>query len=291
MVKDYHMNVLAVNYENPFTDPLANENINNAVNILNVDLVKIPDKNQIHKKVFTQNAKTFFSNPDISMVPLLCTACRAVVPYEIHKIAKKNGINVIVNGGNPFEETDFKRQLLKVSSGRALNEKSNRYEFTKGIISKLQCSSKNIGYFKPFCIQPMIKDYLFASHLTRNRKMPFLNTIDINFFIYIEWDEKELLSRIKSELNWKHPISSTWRFDCKVGVLKDFLYINSLNITEKDNLYAKLIRESKITRDEALKRLESENQIDNNEILTLLRSLRYGYQDIEDLIDKLKVYQ
>lgn len=286
MVKDYHMNVLAVNYENPFTDTFAYENVANAISILGVDLIKIPDKNRIHEKVFIRNVKTFFGNPDPSMFPLVCTACRAAIPYEIHKVAKENNIRFIINGANPFEETAFKTELLNLGSDKRLG----RTEFTKSVLFVLQKSSKNIGYFNPVCIPVMIKDYLFSSQFTRNKKMRLFNTTDINLFSYIEWDEQEILSRITSELNWKHPLEilSTWRFDCKVGYLKDFVYMNSLGITEKDDFYAKMVRENKMTRNEALKRLQYENKIYYKEILSLLNPLGYEYQDLENLKDKLQ---
>lgn len=286
MVKDYQLNVLAVTYENPFTDPLAYKNVNSAISILGVDLIKIQDKNRIHERIFLQNVKTFLKNPDPAMFPILCTGCRAVIPYEIHKIAKKNNIHFIINGANPFEETAFKTELLNLGSDKELGRK----EFTKSVLFLLKRSSENLGYFKPLCIPVMIKDYLFSSHFTRNKEMSLFNTIDINLFSYLEWDELEIISRIKSELNWENnpEIASTWRFDCKVGLLKDFVYMNSLGITEKDDFYAKMIRENKITRSEAIERLKHENKIYYKEILSLLNPLGYEYKDLENLKDKLQ---
>ena len=50
MVKDYKMNVLAVNYQNPFTHPQAEIKIKNAVKLLDVDLIKFSLKDDLHKK-------------------------------------------------------------------------------------------------------------------------------------------------------------------------------------------------------------------------------------------------
>jgi hypothetical protein len=233
MVKDYHMKVLAVTYENPFTDPVAHENVDNAISILGVDLIKIPDQNRIHEKVFIQNLKTFLKNPDPSLFPLLCTGCRAVIPYEIHKVAKKNNISLIINGSNPFEETDFKIELLNIDSDQQLE----RRKFTKSVLFMLQKSSKNVGYFKPICVPVMIKDYLFSSHFIKNKKLNIFNTISVDLFAYIQWNEHEVLSRIKSELKWKQStkIRSSWRFDCSVSLLKDLVYMSSFGITEKND--------------------------------------------------------
>ncbi|MDD4498146.1 MAG: ATPase [Methanosarcinaceae archaeon] len=289
MAKDYFLNVLAVNYENPFTDSLAKENLRNAVDILGVDIIKIKDKNRIHERVFNNNINVFFQNPNPSMFPLVCTACRAVVPYEIYKIAKKKNVSCIINGNNPFEEAPFKLALLNLISEEDLGRKT----FSKSVFRVLKQSSKNAGYFKPLCIQSMLKDYFFANHFTGKKAMRLFNTANINLFSYVEWDEEEILSRLQSELKWKSPlrINSTWRFDCKVGFLKDFVYKTSLNMTEKDDFYSIMIRENKITRDEAIKRLEWENQIYYDEVLSLLKPLGFEDNDLEDLKGKLhKLY-
>jgi hypothetical protein len=80
-------------------------------------------------------------------------------------------------------------------------------------------------------------------------------------FHYIEWNEEEILSRLRSELKWESPkqFASTWRFDCKVGHVKDLLYIKTLGLTERDDSYSKMVREGILTRDEALARLKKEN--------------------------------
>ena len=91
------------------------------------------------------------------------------------------------------------------------------------------------------------------------------------------------MSRIKQELNWESPsqFSSSWRFDCKVSHLKDMMYLKTLNMTEKDDLYSKMVREGLITRDNALIRLNDENKLHIKEIKRLLKSS--GIEDISHL--------
>jgi hypothetical protein len=47
--------------------------------------------------------------------------------YTLLKIAKHHGIRCIITGGNPYEDTSFKKELLFVAS----DEKE--YSFTKAI--------------------------------------------------------------------------------------------------------------------------------------------------------------
>lgn len=74
-------------------------------------------------------------------------------------------------------------------------------------------------------------------------------------FFYIEWGEREVLSRMTSEIGWDYPRElSTWRFDCKVWILKNFMWSKTIKVTEKDDCHSKMIRGGLITRDEALER-------------------------------------
>jgi tRNA(Ile)-lysidine synthase TilS/MesJ len=115
MAKDYNMKVLAVNYANPFTDPVAQKNIENAVKRLNVDLVQVHLKKNLHEKTFRYNFNVWMTDPNPALIPMLCIACKTYY-YNILKIAKKEGIHCIVNGGNPYEDTSFKKELLNVAS-------------------------------------------------------------------------------------------------------------------------------------------------------------------------------
>jgi len=54
--------------------------------------------------------------------------------------------------------------------------------------------------------------------------------------------------------------------------------MKTLNMTEKDDFYSKMVREGLITRKEALRKLKDENKIYMNEIQDLLDST--GIKDI-----------
>ena len=55
----------------------------------------------------------------------------------------------------------------------------------------------------------------------------------------------------------------------------------TIHMSEREDLYSKMIREGVMTRDEALQRLEKENKIHMNEIVEILRMA--GIDDISFL--------
>jgi len=262
LVKDYNLNVLAVNYANPFTDPIAKKNIKEAVDRLNVNLVQFKLPNNLHEMTFRYNLKILLRNPNPALIPMLCVACKTIW-LPILKIAKKEKINCIISGGNPYEETSFKKELLNVGS-----EEKVENSFIKCGVGILRETIKNPAYYNPVFIPTLIKGYLFGDPYCLGSKVYGWNISRIDLFHYLEWNENEIISRIRNELSWESPqdLSSTWRFDCLVGHLKEYLYQKLIGVTERDDFYAKLVRQGLMTRADALTRLEKENRIQYNYI-------------------------
>ena len=102
-------------------------------------------------------------------------------------------------------------------------------------------------------------------------------------FEFIEWNEQEVLSRIKSELNWDYPrkLNSSWRFDCRIEHLKDFMYMKTIGVTDRDSFYSIMVREGLMTRDDALLRLQKENKLHLDEMQQLLNEV--GIEDVSFL--------
>ena len=119
LVKDYHMKVLAVNYENPYTHPQAKENIKNMIHALNVDLVQFSLENQIHQQLLKHYLKVWLRKPSSATVPMMCIGCR-LLWSEVIRIARKYDIACIISGGNPLEYSSFKEAALGLPQGATL---------------------------------------------------------------------------------------------------------------------------------------------------------------------------
>ena len=273
LVKDYGMKVLAVNYENPFTVPQARANIENAIKALNVDLVQFGDKNNMHKRSFRDAVIAWFRRPSAALIPIVCIGCKPAW-LGIYRIAKRHDIHCIVSGGNPFEVISFKKELVRISR----DEDPNR-AFFKYIYS-LREILRNSAYFSPSVTLTLIKAYLVGNPRSIGLRLYGRNITWIELFNYVVWDEREIISRIRAELNWDHPpeLSSTWRFDCRVHHLVDFMYVKTLEMTDSDDFYAKMVREGLITREDALRKVQDANKLHLDEIQVLLSQV-----EIEDI--------
>lgn len=272
LAKDYGMKVLAVNYENPFTVPQAKANIESAIQALDVDIVQFKYKNDIHERTLRDTVTAWFKRPSPALIPIVCIGCKPAW-LGIYRIAKKHDIHCIASGGNPFEVISFKREMVGIS-----RDEDPRRAFFKYIYSLREILG-NPAYLNPSIVLTLMKSYLVASPYSIGRRLFWPNITWVELFNYVEWNEQEILSRIKAELGWESPpeIASSWRFDCRVKHLVDYMYMKTLGMTDKEDFYAKMVREGLMTREDALQRLQSENKLYLDEIRLLLDQA--GFRD------------
>jgi hypothetical protein len=214
--------------------------------------------------------------PSPALVPMMCVACKNLW-LEILKIAKRYDVGLVVSGGNRFEQVSFKRVLL----GTPANEGAEK-ALIREIFGILKQTCGNLAYFKPQFIPCLVEGYLFGHPYALGSRLLGRGITGIDLFFYLEWKEQEVLSRIRSELDWDCPeeSGSTWRFDCGIGHMKDFMYMKTLGMTERDDFYSKMIREGQMTREEALQRLQAENQLHVKHIEQLLSKVGTEYATV-----------
>ena len=257
IVKKYRMRVLALNYDSGFASEQAKENLKKALKILQVDFVSIKSKRDIQKRCLRDNIKAWALNPSYEVFPQLCYGCKEGYLYGAYKIAGRMGIPLIILGDSQIEN------LTLAYLGRSY-ESYFIHLFTKF----MKNPSHLIPYFNPkniFHYLLLNVEFTLPAHLYRytTRNPPKI----VHWFEYVEYNERKILSTVKDELEWKKPekFASSWRFDCQIHAIADYMLKKKLGLTQKDELYSRMIREGTLSRDEALERIEREKE--NEEML------------------------
>jgi hypothetical protein len=116
----------------------------------------------------------------------------------------------------------------------------------------------------------MIDEYLTV-FAPRTRKRSATTARTISLFDYVPWDEDRIMRTIVNELGWKRSRESEvdWRSDCKLAILKNQMYIETMGFSRNDILVCAMVRQGLLGRDEAVRRLEEENR-KRPEIISLL---------------------
>ena len=280
LVKVCNLRVLAYTADNGFVSEQAKLNMKNMTDILNVK--HIIEKHDLVKKCIKQNILAFIHNRSPALIGWLCNGCKLAVDRGLLYTAKRYKIPLLISGGSSgVEDTEFKRKLLTFNP----NSRMETFSLMFGALFEII----NPRYFlHPTCLIINVKEFIY--HFLPFKiiqKIVYPSLREISLFDYIEWNEKEIISTIVNELEWeKSPyIESTWRMDCKINWLKNYLYKETLVFTEKDDALSCMIRENMITREEALERLKKENVIPQKLIMELVDELGLKFGDIIDALN------
>jgi len=271
-VRVLNLRVLAYTGDNGFMPEQTKENIENIVALLSIDHV-------IEKYDLKENARHIISSwvhkPSPAMIGFLCAGCTTGMRRGLVKTAQNNKIPlVIIGSGEPGQP--FAVKLLSIPT----NSKRKKLSLILGFAMEM---IRNPYYLSPSCSIAFAREFFYR----------FVHKPDLTFmpiFRFTEWNEKKILSVIKNELQWKNPphSRSTWRSDCKIHLLRQYLYLETLGFTKNDGILSGMIRENMITREEALKRLENENLIPRQSLTALFDELGLNFSD---LVSALREYK
>jgi hypothetical protein len=143
----------------------------------------------------------------------------------------------------------------------------------------------NPSYLSPSCVIGFAREffYRFLHKDGANLRM-------VSLFQFIEWNETDIVSLIQNRLKWEKPsyTRSSWRADCKINELKNCLYGETLGFTKHDELLSGMIRRGIMTREDALRRLESDNTVSQQFLTELLDELGLNFNDLDTALQKYK---
>lgn len=294
MVTKYQMRALALTVDSGFILPEGIRNIRTVTKVLNVPHVWLRDEKKI--EVARENTKIKFQGwlkkPSINtIVPVLNSGDKTMNLRMAH-YAKENKIPLVIGGnyiGNSsFEEEHWKRGFMGVFADDrgtfSISDKirlvflfgmeylTNPYNFRVSIL-KEYIAGGAVYFFEPLFIPKGVN---------------FLG-----FYDYIYWNEKEIVSTIVNELKWQGAPdhTTTWRIDDSAYPLMNYLYYKLVDFTEHDEMYSKMIRESQISRDEALQRCQADHEsqwIQGPRLLESLKELEVTKEQVDEALEKYR---
>lgn len=276
-VKKLELNVLAVTCDNGFMPEQTRLNVTNTVERLGIDHI------YLRFDYVKDRAKDFVSSwihkPSPAMIAFLCNGCMTGIRECLTKAAYDNDVSLILGGGGGVvgyggePEQSFAEKLLSVSDSSG---KVGRPLFLlAGFLIQLV---KNPSYFQPACLASFAREFLHRFWYEYNKDLEILG-----LFEFITWNEDEIVSTIQDELKWEKPAyrKTSWRADCKIHFLKDYLYGETLGFTKNDELLSGMIREDMITRKGALERLENDNYLSRQFLTEFLAELGLELYDLD----------
>jgi hypothetical protein len=169
----------------------------------------------------------------------------------------------------------FAEPLLRIST----NILGPRLSLLCGVLARLLRNTSYLG--NPALLLSFSREGYYRFWHKYSSELVFLGLFD-----FIEWNEDDIITLIREELNWKKPDywPTTWRSDCKIHFLKEYLYRETIGFTKNDELLSGMIRAGMITREEALKRSQNDNDLPVRFLSMFLTDQNIDISEIDDAL-------
>ena len=285
LVRVVGLRVLAYHADNGFVPEETERSLKRATEILNVDLHVA--RHDYLKKCLKHHILSWMKRPSAALVTMMCAGCRLGIRKGLSSAAIANKIPIVIYGGTPFEGGNYKTDLLRVDPHRRRGAPIRRSagSLLAGYLRQVVRNPRWI--MRPSCSAILLREFRYDYRFRRLLKKQ--GTLLVSpFHHYVRWQEDDVVRTITRELDWRSSAhaSSTWRTDCYIALLKSHIYKSTLGFNDKDDHLSWLVRDGQISREEALDRVGTEQEIPKEVIEYVLAQLDIDYLDFETALKR-----
>jgi hypothetical protein len=266
IVRELKLKPLALFFDNGFTTDYALKNVENICKNLNVDLV-IGHSTEYRREFIKE---TILLSKYLEDLLPLCTNCESNLrSFAINETIRRN-IPFIIWGSTDFEDNDatfidseattFRQSYGKIGNTIGKITGSAKVLFSGGgFLNKLK-AAKHATRFIYYIIRDNIKMQVPEG---MKKFIPFSEvsfegkaTETLYFYDYIHYNPFEFIKILENEIGWKAPEGKEGKMDCKLAFWKDFQKVKKTGLSGTGFTLSVLVRDGKLTREEALKKEE-----------------------------------
>ncbi len=252
--KELGFTPVAFTYDWGMVTDIARRNTANICGSLGVEHIIISPN--IEKKLnnIRLNISAWLARPSLQMVPLFMAGDKYFY-YHAHKLRKSLNIPAFLFcAGNRLEVTNFKTRF-----GLRIDSPEN------GILTGLDSLSKIkllAGYASQCILNPRYLNTSIFDTLGAFYSSYILQDDYFYLYHYYPWNESEVEGVLINSYGWEGANSeiSGWRVGDGTAAFYNYIYYVVAGFTEHDTFRSNQIREGAISREVALKKIESENQ-------------------------------
>jgi len=256
LVKTHKLRCVAVFGRTPFTPKEIVDSVHLISEKLKIKLIEIETPSN-HKEIASFCLKEYVKTQMPILINLACASCK-FVNREIFKQARRLCVKTIIYGGNRFEYFPLGPASIDINA-------ENRYSFANMIRDNITRMIRGFGILVSspallkYCLTFFQASVLYVNQYTVYLRLRYPEILAFDYYHFADWDESKI-SAVLNDLGWKLPsgCNSTWRADCIFEAVKNTAFKEQLGFTYAQVMYSNLIRAGKITRAEALIRLERE---------------------------------
>ncbi|MFQ2132944.1 hypothetical protein ACK34S_10595 [Aeromonas hydrophila] len=285
IVKELKMKPVTYTYDWGMVTDLGRRNISRMCAELGVENIIVADNITQKRQNIARNLKAWLNAPHLGMISILTAGDKHFFRH-VESVKKQTGINLNLWGVNPLEITHFKSGFLGVPPDFA-EERVYSHGWQKQLAyQKLRFKAmlKSPGYFNSSLWDTLSGEY----YRSFTEKKDYYHIFD-----YWRWDEKLIDDTLINQYDWETAIdtNTTWRIGDGTAAFYNYIYYMVAGFTEHDTFRSNQIREGQVTREEALKLVEDENQPRYENIKWYLDVLGMDFTEVISIINKIpKIY-
>lgn len=282
IVNELKMKPITYTYDWGMVTDLGRRNISRMCAQLGVENIIVADDITKKRQNIKMNFNAWLKSPHLGMIALLTAGDKHFFRH-VKTVQKQTGIDLQLWGVNPLEVTHFKTGFLGIAPDF---EESRVY--SNGAMKQLRYHAKRTrammqspGYFNSSLWDTLSGEY----HRSFAAKSDYFHLFD-----YWKWDEKMVDQTLLGQYDWEKAVdtSTTWRIGDGTAAIYNYIYYLAAGFTEHDTFRSNQIREGQITRDEALVRVEDENQPRYQNIRWYLDTLGMDFGDVINRINNME---
>ncbi|MEB7498981.1 hypothetical protein NGC23_02095 [Leclercia pneumoniae] len=281
IVNELGMKPVTYTYDWGMVTDLGRRNISRMCAELGVENIIVADDIAKKRHNIAMNLKAWLKNPHLGMISILTAGDKHFFRH-VESVKKQTGIDLNLWGVNPLEVTHFKSGFLGVPPDFA-EERVYSHGWQKQLeYQKLRFKAmlKSPGYFNSSLWDTLSGEY----YRSFTEKKDYYHIFD-----YWRWDEKLIDDTLINEYNWETAVDTktTWRIGDGTAAFYNYIYYIVAGFTEHDTFRSNQIREGQITREEALRLVEDENQPRYENIRWYLDALEMDFSDVIKIVNNI----
>ena len=276
------MNPITFTYDWGMVTDLARRNIARICGQLGVENILASADIKKKRNNIRKNIEAWMRAPDLGIIPLFMAGDKYFFT-EVNELKRETGIQLNIWATNRYENTDFKSGFCGIEpvfDKRAIDALTFRDRIRMPLYY-LSRYSRNPSYLNSSLTDTLgaYWAYYFAPR----------RDICLMFIDYIDWDEERVENCLVNEYGWEvsKSTNSTWRIGDGTAAFYNYIYNTAAGFSEFDTFRSNQIRDGKMSRKEALKRIEIENRPNFESLVWYCDTIDLDYEALVAVVDSM----
>tara|TARA_B100000123_G_scaffold272380_1_gene254839 strand:+ start:371 stop:2338 length:1968 start_codon:yes stop_codon:yes gene_type:complete len=253
----FKMNPIAFTYDWGLTTDISRLNASIMCGKLGVEHIIRSADIEKKRKYVRQNIFAWLRDPHLGMLPIVQAGDKDFMEFG-RTLCKDLNLEFCVQAtGYQLEQREFFLGFAGIHQELKDNQRMSSYSFMTKLKMFLWYSYRTLK--NPYYINTALLDNFNGYIASFIKKENFLH-----LFRYIKWDEKKMRDVLENEYGWisdKSYGKNQWRMGDGQTAFNNFIYYQLAGFSEFDNFRSNQIREGLISREEAVKLCNEDNNI------------------------------